>query len=116
MPTDSTAAPWATGRKVPEIRVGPPGPQSRAALARADATFYPGLTHHLAPFVIARKSGHWIEDLDGNVYLDLLSGLASVPFGAANPEIVEPVLEAIRTFGNEDGHFMSSAPMIELAD
>ena len=35
----------------------------------------------VGPFVICRKSGYEIEDVDGNVYLDCISAMASVPAG-----------------------------------
>jgi 4-aminobutyrate aminotransferase-like enzyme len=96
--------------------VDPPGPRSRAILARAARVLYPGLARHQAPFVTARKSGYLIEDVDGNVYLDFLSGMASVPFGAGVPEIIEPAVDALRTFGNEDGHYFATSAMVELAE
>jgi 4-aminobutyrate aminotransferase-like enzyme len=96
--------------------VDPPGPKSRAVLERAAGVLYPGLAHHQAPFVMARKSGYLIEDLDGNTYLDFLSGMASVPFGTDVAEIIEPTVEALRTFGNEDTHYFATTLMVELAE
>ena len=96
--------------------VEPPGPKSRAVLERAARVLYPGLAHHQAPFVMARKSGYLIEDLDGNTYLDFLSGMASVPLGTDVAEIVEPTVDALRTFGNEDGHYLATTLMVELAE
>ena len=65
--------------------------------------------------MVARKSSFWLEDVDGNVYLDFLSGMASVPFGASNPEILQPAIEAVGRVGNEDGHYLPTSLMIELA-
>src|SRR6476659_4152306 len=62
---------------VPSMRTPPPGPRSRELLERMRASFYPGLTAGLAPFVVARKRGWAVEDVDGNVYLDLISGSAA---------------------------------------
>ena len=52
---------------VPSMRTPPPGPRSRELLDRMQASFYPGLTAGLAPFVVARKRGWAVEDVDGNV-------------------------------------------------
>jgi 4-aminobutyrate aminotransferase-like enzyme len=100
----------------PHIVVPPPGPRSRELLERASALFYPGTGHGLAPFVVARKQGYTIEDVDGNIYLDLISASASVPLGACREDIIEPVVEALRRYGNEDSHTIAGEPMIELAE
>ena len=104
-------------RAAPEIRVEPPGPRSRELLARGEACLYPGLAAGLAPLVIERKSGYTVTDVDGNVYLDLASASASVPLGAGRTELIDPAVEAIRRYGNEDSHALASAElMLELAE
>ncbi len=100
----------------PRIVVPPPGPRSRELLGRAQGMLYPGTGHGLVPFVVARKDGHTITDVDGNVYLDLISASASVPLGACREDIVAPAVEALRRYGNEDSHTMASEPMIALAE
>lgn len=100
----------------PRIVVPPPGPISRDLLERAARILYPGTGHGLAPFVVARKHGYTIEDVDGNVYLDLISASASVPLGACRGDIIDPVVDALRRYGNEDSHTLASAPMVELAE
>jgi hypothetical protein len=70
---------------VPRIVATPPGPKTREILARQERVLYPGLAHDLGPFVINRKAGWQVEDVDGNVYLDFISAMASVPFGARAP-------------------------------
>ncbi len=101
---------------VPRIVATPPGPKTREILARQERVLYPGLAHGLGPFVINRKSGWEIEDVDGNVYLDFISAMASVPFGAARPDVVEPVIEALRRYGNEDTHYYSNEYVLPLAE
>ena len=41
-----------------------------AILDELNRVLYPGLAKDLGPFVIRRKDGSWIEDVDGNVFLD----------------------------------------------
>lgn len=101
---------------VPDIKVVPPGPRSRALLERGRGVFYPGLAGGLAPFVIRRKRGYVIEDVDGNVFLDMISAMASVPIGACRPELVSPAVEALNRYGSEDSHYLSSEPMLTLAE
>ena len=83
---------------------------------KVERVLYPGLAHGLGPFVINRKSGWEIEDVDGNVYLDFISAMASVPFGAARPDVVEPVIEALRRYGSEDTHYYSNEYVLPLAE
>lgn len=101
---------------VPRIVATPPGPKTREILARQERVLYPGLAHGLGPFVINRKSGWEVEDVDGNVYLDLVSAMASVPLGAGRADIVEPVVEALRRYGNEDAHYFSHEYVLPLAE
>jgi len=100
----------------PSIRVPPPGPHSRERLARLAAVAYPGLSSEIAPFVISRKRGWAVEDVDGNVYLDLISASASVPLGAGREDLIDPVIEALRRYGNEDSHSLASELMAPLAE
>jgi 4-aminobutyrate aminotransferase-like enzyme len=77
--------------------------------------FYAGQTHGSYPFVAARKSGWLVEDLDGNVFVDLVSSSASVPFGAGREDLVEAAAEQLRAFGNEDSHAVTNPLMSQLA-
>lgn len=93
-----------------------PGPNSAAALKRLRAVLYPGIGEHLAPFVLDRKSGSTLVDLDGNEYVDCASASASVPLGAAREDLIEPTVAAMRRFGNEDGHAISTELAADLAE
>ena len=102
--------------EVPRIVVPPPGPKSRELLTRGEAVLYPGLAHGLAPFVAERKDGWSITDVDGNVFLDMVSASASVPFGAGRPDLVSAAAEALRRYGNEDTHGIANAFVPPLAE
>ena len=102
--------------EAPSISVEPPGPRSRELLARIEATAYPGLSHGLTPFALASKRGWTATDEDGNVYLDCVSASASVPLGAGREELLEPAIEALRRFGNEDSHALASSVTAELGE
>lgn len=93
-----------------------PGPHSAAVLERLRAVLYPGIGEHLAPFVLDRKSGSTLVDLDGNEYVDCASASASVPLGAAREDLIEPTVAAMRRFGNEDGHAISTELAADLAE
>ncbi len=101
---------------VPRIVTTPPGPKTRAILERQSAVLYRGLADEVGPFVICRKSGHEIEDVDGNVYLDFISAMASVPAGAARADITDAAVDALRRYGNEDTHYYSNEYVLPLAE
>jgi 4-aminobutyrate aminotransferase-like enzyme len=76
------------GDELPEIKVAPPGPKSRAAakrLRRAESGAIWGADQE--PVVWARAMGSVVEDLDGNRYLDLTSGFGVASLGHAAPEV-----------------------------
>ena len=103
-------------RELPRIVATPPGPKTRDILERQSAVLYRGLAEEVGPFVICRKSGYEIEDVDGNVYLDCISAMASVPAGAARADITEAAVEALRRYGNEDTHYYSHEYVLPLAE
>jgi 4-aminobutyrate aminotransferase-like enzyme len=102
-------------RNAPKIVTDIPGPRSREILGRLDGVLYPGTAHDLAPFVIARKDGYTVTDVDGNVFWDFVSASASVPLGAGRGDILDPSLEALRRFGNEDTHGLAHDLVLPLA-
>src|SRR5215469_1727883 len=104
------------GRPVPDLITPLPGPRSAAVRAREHRVLYRGTGEHLAPVVLARKSGFVVEDLDGNLLLDMASGSASVPLGACHPRLVEASVTALRRYGNEDAHALTSDYVAPLAE
>lgn len=101
---------------VPSIVAIPPGPRTAEILERQGKVLYRGLAEEVGPFVICRKSGYQIEDIDGNVYLDCISAMASVPVGAAHAEITDAAVDALRRYGNEDTHYYSHEYVLPLAE
>ncbi|MGW0507810.1 ornithine--oxo-acid transaminase [Streptomyces olivaceoviridis] len=51
----------------------------------------PVLAHnyHPLPVVVARAEGTWVEDVEGNRYLDMLAGYSALNFGHRHPALVE---------------------------
>ncbi len=100
----------------PSVRTDLPGPASRAILERQAPLLYPGLAHGLGPFVIARKEGITVEDVDGNVFWDFISAMASVPLGSARADITDAAVDAMRRYGMEDTHFYTHEFVLPLAE
>ncbi len=77
----------------PVIKTELPGPNARA-IVEADANWvtpsYPRPDYKL---VAERASGVWIEDADGNVFLDCNAGVAVCSTGHCHPEIVAAITD-----------------------
>jgi 4-aminobutyrate aminotransferase-like enzyme len=102
--------------ELPRIVSTPPGPRTSEILDRLRSLLYRGTAEDLGPFVIRRKSGYEIEDVDGNAYLDFISGMASVPAGSAREDVTEAAIEALRRYGNEDAHYFAHEYVLPLAE
>ncbi|MEX5505679.1 aminotransferase class III-fold pyridoxal phosphate-dependent enzyme [Pseudomonas putida] len=75
-----------------------PGPRSQQALARqkdreSTAVSYP----KRLPISLARGQGCYVQDLDGNVFIDFLAGAGSLPLGHCPEEVVGEVVEQVGT-------------------
>jgi ornithine--oxo-acid transaminase len=65
--------------------------------------------YHPLPIVIARAEGVWVEDTDGNRYLDMLSAYSALNHGHRHPKIIRALKEQAdkvtltsRAFHNEN--------------
>ncbi|HEU5471243.1 MAG TPA: diaminobutyrate--2-oxoglutarate transaminase family protein [Actinophytocola sp.] len=80
----------------PIIRTQIPGPRSREYLGRqarfeSSARTYP----RNLPIAVRRASGSFLEDVDGNVFIDFLAGAGVLSLGHGHPEIVRVVAEQL---------------------
>ena len=80
MPIPQTATPGVE-RPLPS--------KNRAVMERARAHLLQNYKQQ--PIVLERGQGTRVWDADGNVYLDLLGGIATLPFGHCHPEIVRTI-------------------------
>lgn len=92
----------ASGDEPPEIRVPPPGPASRSAVARLQQVECPAFGQRLRaraertgaemlPIVLASGKGSNLVDVDGNRYVDLIAGFGALLLGHS----ATPVLRAV---------------------
>ena len=75
------------------IKVPPPGPESRKVVEQ-DADFLVTSTKSL-PIVARRAKGVFVEDMDGNFFLDFASGISVNNMGHVHPYITEKVEEQL---------------------
>jgi 4-aminobutyrate aminotransferase len=92
----STAAELSTeelaAADAPKILVAPPGPNAKAVLERDGKVTSPSLPRAY-PFMPKRGSGSVLEDVDGNLFLDLNAGIAVNSTGHAHPNVVGAIQE-----------------------
>jgi 4-aminobutyrate aminotransferase len=74
----------------PRLLTEVPGPKARAAIERDAAVTSPSLPRAYG-FVPLRGAGSVVEDVDGNLFLDLNAGIAVASTGHAHPKVVEAV-------------------------
>ncbi len=90
MDRHSNSEPLQPGRRV---RVPPPGPHSRALARRLAATECGEVTFLSDEFPVfwRRARGTYVEDVDGNVYLDMTGAFAVAGVGHGHPRVVEAI-------------------------
>ncbi|MGH9475931.1 MAG: acetyl ornithine aminotransferase family protein [Terriglobales bacterium] len=80
-----TASPLA-----PELRTALPGPNARRIIAEDNKDISPSYTRSY-PLVARRGSGMYIEDVDGNRFLDFTAGIAVCSTGHCHPHVVAAI-------------------------
>jgi diaminobutyrate-2-oxoglutarate transaminase len=76
----------------PAVTTAVPGPRSASLLARQELRESSARTYpRRLPIAIARGAGSYVEDLDGNVFIDFLNGAGALPLGHSHPELLEAV-------------------------
>ncbi|MHB8358599.1 MAG: acetyl ornithine aminotransferase family protein [Thermoplasmataceae archaeon] len=76
-----------------KIRVTPPGPETRKVID-SDSEFLVTSTKSL-PLAAKRAMGSFVEDMDGNVFLDFASGISVTNLGHIHPYVTEKVQEQL---------------------
>jgi 4-aminobutyrate aminotransferase len=75
----------------PEIKTALPGPKGQEIIT-ADHTFVtPSYPRPSFKLVAERAAGMWVEDVDGNIFLDCNAGVAVCSTGHCHPEIVRAI-------------------------
>ena len=104
---------WST----PQVIVPPPGPNSRLYLEREKHLFFATwYTNKDVPAIFRRKKGWVLEDVDGNRYIDMVTGWASTPLGAAHDEVTEAAVAALWDSGVECTDYITFTHLFDLAD
>ena len=74
----------------PKLITEIPGPEAMARIERDRKVTSPSLTRAY-PFVPRRAAGSIVEDVDGNIFLDVNAGIAVTSTGHCHPKVVEAI-------------------------
>lgn len=99
----------------PRLVTSLPGPRAKAIVERDRAVTSPSYTRDY-PLVVARGEGCMVEDVDGNVFLDMTAGIAVTATGHAHPEVVRAIQEQAAQLLHMSGTDFYYEPMVELAE
>ncbi|HEX8707942.1 MAG TPA: acetyl ornithine aminotransferase family protein [Pyrinomonadaceae bacterium] len=79
--------------KRPEIKTALPGPKGLEIIAADHQYVTPSYPRPSFKLVARRAAGVWVEDVDGNIFLDCNAGVAVCSTGHCHPEVVSAIQE-----------------------
>ena len=75
----------------PEIKTALPGPNAKKIIDADTKWVNPAYPRPEYKLVAARASGVWVEDVDGNLFLDCNAGVAVCSTGHCHPDVVQAI-------------------------
>ncbi|MDT4896367.1 MAG: 4-aminobutyrate aminotransferase [Acidobacteriota bacterium] len=75
----------------PEIKTALPGPKGQEIIAADHRFVTPSYPRPSFKLVAERAEGMWVEDVDGNIFLDCNAGVAVCSTGHCHPEVVRAI-------------------------
>ena len=76
--------------KKPQIKTSLPGPRAKE-LVKLDKTYVSPSYTRVYPLVADKAKGLWVQDVDGNIFLDFTSGIAVNATGHCHPQVVKAI-------------------------
>ncbi|WP_460792202.1 4-aminobutyrate--2-oxoglutarate transaminase [Nocardioides maradonensis] len=92
-----------------------PGPRSAELMARKQSAVSQGVATTM-PVFATRAAGGIVEDVDGNRFIDLGSGIAVTTVGNSSPKVVEAVSEQVAAFTHTCFMVTPYAGYVEVAE
>jgi len=100
---------------MPEVKMPLPGPKAREIIERRERAI-PRQIKCVYPLVIRRGEGAMVEDVDGNIFLDWVSGVSVLNVGYNHPDVVAAVQEQSQKFFHSMMGVTTHEPYIALAE
>ena len=101
-------------RKLPVIHTSLPGPNARKLIDQDKTYVSPSYTRYY-PLVVEKAKGLWVQDVDGNVFLDFTAGIAVCATGHCHPEVTKAVKKQAGLLLHMSGTDFYYRPQIVLA-
>lgn len=101
--------------KAPQIKTSLPGPRAKAIVER-DHQYTAPAYGRVYPLVVERAQGMVVEDVDGNLFLDFMAGIAVASTGHSHPKVVKAIEEQAKKFLHICGSDYYYEPMAKLAE
>src|SRR5207247_6006375 len=99
----------------PYIKIKPPGPKA-LALIEKDRHHAAPAYRRVYPLVVKAGRGTVIEDVDSNLFLDFMAGIAVTGTGHSHPKVVKAIEEQARKFLHICGSDFYYEPMVQLVE
>ena len=80
-----------------QLRTSIPGPRSKALAERRDSAVPRGLSS-ATPVYVARAEDAWLEDVDGNRFLDFAGGIGCINTGHRNAAVLSAIEAQLKKF------------------
>ena len=101
--------------KAPHIKTSLPGPKAKAIVERDHQVTAPAYGR-VYPLVVKQAQGMIVEDVDGNLFLDFMAGIAVASTGHSHPRVVKAIEQQANKFLHICGSDYYYEPMVELAE
>ena len=101
--------------QVPDIKTKLPGPKAQAVINK-DHEYTAPAYGRVYPLVVERGHGMIIEDVDGNLFLDFMAGIAVASTGHSHPRVVQAIEQQAHRFLHICGSDFYYEPMMKLAE
>lgn len=99
----------------PKIKTKLPGPKAQKIIERDKKVLSPSYTRDY-PLVIGKGRGLCVEDVDGNLFLDMTAGIAVTTTGHSHPNVVKAIKRQADAFLHMSGTDFYYTPQVELAE
>lgn len=101
--------------RFPVIKTSLPGPRA-ARLIKTDQAYVSPSYTRIYPLVVEKGEGLWVQDADGNQFLDLTAGIAVCATGHCHPRVVQAIVDQSRRLLHMSGTDFYYTAQIELAE
>lgn len=97
------------------IKTKLPGPKAKKIVERDHAILSPSFTRSY-PFVAHKAEGVWMQDPDGNTFLDMTAGIAVTATGHCHPDVVRAIKAQADKFLHMSGTDFYYEAQVKLAE